>query len=170
MANAFMLSSNYGIPRIMSSFDFKDSDHGPPMDENEMILSPKFNLDGSCNNGWICEHRWREIYNMIKFRNIVKDTEITDWWDNGKNQIAFCRENKGFIVFNNEDEDLVKNLQTCLPQGRYCDIISGNKIAGSCTGHTIHVDQNGQSDIFISGDDENGVIAIHIEVSSFSFI
>ncbi|CAG0907600.1 unnamed protein product, partial [Cyprideis torosa] len=39
---------------------------GPPMDEDGNIL------DVSCGNGWICEHRWREIANMVIFRNVVR--------------------------------------------------------------------------------------------------
>jgi len=27
---------------------------------------------------------------------------VTNWWDNGNQQIAFCRGKRGFIVFNGE--------------------------------------------------------------------
>lgn len=49
-----------------------------------------------------CEHRWREIFNMVSFGNVVHGTPVTNWWDNGNNQIAFCRGNKGFVAMNNE--------------------------------------------------------------------
>ena len=29
-------------------------------------------------------------------------TTLNDWWDNGSNQIAFCRGGKGFIAINND--------------------------------------------------------------------
>ncbi len=32
------------------------------------------------------------------------DTPVTNWWDNGNHQIAFCRGNKGFIAINNEPD------------------------------------------------------------------
>lgn len=72
LANAFMLAWPYGFPRVMSSFSFTDKEAGPPMDADENIVSPTFNDDGSCNNGWVCEHRWRPIYAMVQFRNVVE--------------------------------------------------------------------------------------------------
>lgn len=41
--------------------------------------------------------------NMVMFRNVVDGQPFTNWWDNGSNQVAFGRGNKGFIVFNNDD-------------------------------------------------------------------
>jgi alpha-amylase len=112
MANAFNLAHPYGYPRLMSSFEFTDSEHGPPADASGNTVSPGFNADGTCTNGWVCEHRWRQIYNMVGFRNSVDGTTLNDWWDNGSNQIAFCRGNKGFIAFNNQlDTDMNVNLQ-----------------------------------------------------------
>jgi hypothetical protein len=71
MAVAFLLAYPYGYPRVMSSFDFSDSDQGPPQDANGNIVSPIINRDDTCGNGWVCEHRWRQIYNMVGFRNVV---------------------------------------------------------------------------------------------------
>ncbi|XP_055383826.1 alpha-amylase 1-like [Condylostylus longicornis] len=161
MASAFMLAFPYGIPRIMSSFDFQKSDDGPPADINENIISPSINLDGSCGNGWVCEHRWRQISNMIGFKNIANGSEIKNWWDNGKNQIAFSRGNLAFIAFNGEDKNFDEILQTNLPPGEYCDIISGIKINNRCNGKQITVDSNGKSRIRIASFEYDGVLAIH---------
>lgn len=162
MASAFMLSYPYGIPRVMSSFDFNNSDDGPPTSDGEKILSPHFNDDGSCGNGWICEHRWRQIYNMVGFRNVVEGTEVNNWWDNGGDQIAFCRGDKGFVAFNQENYDLNQRLYTCLPAGTYCDVISGDKVESRCSGKSIVVDNNGSAQINISTGDEDGTLAIHV--------
>lgn len=189
MATAFMLAHPYGTPRVMSSFDFitssqgylnisflKKLDHkiyiylniGPPADENGNILSPRINANnGQCTNGWVCEHRWPEIRRMIKFRNVVGTAPRISWWDNNSNQIAFCRGIRGFIVFNNENKDMNEQLFTCLPSGAYCDIITGQKIDGKCTGSTIDVDENGEAQIKISS--SIGVLAIHIEVNNMCF-
>jgi alpha-amylase len=43
----------------------------------------------------MCEHRWRQIYNMVRFRNTAGFQTVQNWWDNGNNQIAFSRGNKG---------------------------------------------------------------------------
>jgi len=63
---------------------------------------------------------------MVMFRNVAGDEPVTNWWDNGKNQIAFARGNKAFIVINNDDNPINNKLQTGLPGGKYCDVISGS--------------------------------------------
>ena len=70
MAVAFMLAYPYGYPHLCSSFFFDDPDQGPP-NVSENILSPTVNSDGTCGNGWVCEHRWRQIFNMVAFSNVV---------------------------------------------------------------------------------------------------
>nr|AAY23288.1 1,4-alpha-D-glucan glucanohydrolase precursor [Blattella germanica] len=164
MATAFMLSHPYGYPRIMSSYSFSNSDQGPPQDAEGNIISPSINNDGACNNSWICEHRWRQIYNMIKFRNIVTDTAVNNWWDNGDKQIAFSRGDKGFIAFNNQyNTHLMHTLQTPLPAGLYCDITSGSKNGSSCTGKTVTVENDGTAYIQILSNEQDGVLALHLE-------
>ena len=105
MAQAFMLSWPYGLARVMSSYywdqnfvngqvlimkfhnfsiffkfklSYQDANDwvGPPVDSNWNIASPTINADGTCGGGWMCEHRWRQIRNMVKFRNVV-DGEST---------------------------------------------------------------------------------------------
>lgn len=163
MATAFKLAHPYGITRIMSSFAFDDTDQGPPQDSKENLLSPIIYSDNSCGGGWICEHRWRQIFNMVGFKNQVRGTDINDWWDNGKNQIAFCRGGEGFIAFNLEHFDLNQNLQTCLPAGTYCDVISGDKQGSNCTGKKVVVGSDGKGKIHIGAQEYDGVLAIHKE-------
>jgi alpha-amylase len=110
MASAFMLAHPYGTTRVMSSFDWVQDFQGPPQ-HNGNIDDVLINPDLTCGGGWMCEHRWRQIYNMVKFRNVVAGTELNDWWDNGSNQIAFCRGNKGFIAINNDGGPLNAQLQ-----------------------------------------------------------
>ncbi|XP_031350055.1 alpha-amylase A-like [Photinus pyralis] len=162
MATAFMLAYPYGITRIMSSFDFVSSDQGPPHDSKDNIVSPSINSDGTCGNGWICEHRWRQMYNMVEFKNVVAGTGLSNWWSDGHQQISFCRGKKGFIAFTNWG-DLKQTLQTCLPGGTYCDIISGqlSDDSKSCTGKKVYVEPNGFAYIDIWAFDEDGVLAIH---------
>jgi alpha-amylase len=62
----------------MSSFFFKDNDtdQGPPQkDGSEDFLSSTINPDGTCGNGWVCDHRWRQIFNMVEFSNVVAGIE-----------------------------------------------------------------------------------------------
>lgn len=164
MASAFHLAWPYGIARIMSSFEFSDGDQGPPQDANGNLRSPTINADGSCSGGWVCEHRWRQIYNMVKFKNAVGTATVQNWWENsGGKQIAFSRGNRGFIAFNLETFDLNQTLQTGLAAGSYCDMASGSKDGSRCTGTTITVDGSGNAAIRIPSNSQDGFIAIHID-------
>ncbi|XP_061389344.1 alpha-amylase 1-like [Musca vetustissima] len=162
MANAFMLAHPFGITRVMSSFAFDNTDQGPPTTDGNTIRSPTFNADNSCSGGWVCEHRWRQIYNMVGFRNVAGNTAVQNWYDNGSNQIAFCRGNKAFIALNGDSYDMNTTLQTCLPAGTYCDIISGLKSGSSCTGKSVVVGSDGRATITIRKSEEDGVLAIHV--------
>ena len=103
---------------------------------------------------------------MYNFRNAV-----TSWWDNNNNQIAFSRGDKGFVVFNLEEDMNSVNIPTDLPSGIYCDIISGEKSSGICTGKTIKI-TNGIVSINLPKSDESGVIAIHVQskLNKFEFL
>lgn len=160
MAVAFMLAWPHGQPRVMSSYYFNKKDQGPPSNSDESIANVQFSGD-ICTNGWTCEHRWRQIFNMVKFRNVVKDEKVSNWWDNGNYQAAFSLGNKGFVAFNVESFDLDQRLQTGLPEGRYCDVISGNLESGHCTGKTVSVDRSGYAQIQLKSTEEDGVLAIH---------
>lgn len=166
MANAFMLSHNYGLPRIMSSYEFENVDQGPPTDENHNIQGRILDKNKQCLQPWVCEHRWPTITEMIMFRNVVGKSSITNWADNGQNQMAFCRGNLGFIAFNNEISlNFKATLKTCVPEGVYCDIISGgkSKVDGKCIGDKIIVDTVGKAEIVIPYKKDVPVVAFHIE-------
>lgn len=168
MAVAFTLAHPYGIPRVMSSFAFDNSDQGPPMDANEGLLSPEFDSEsGQCSGEhWVCEHRWPEVRSMIQFRNKAGNTSIEHWWDNGDKQIAFARQGKGFIAFNlDPDTDMNQELATGLPAGTYCDIISGSKSSDKCTGKSFVVNSDGKATISIPKDDPHGFVAVVSNVS-----
>ncbi|GLV35221.1 Amylase proximal [Carabus blaptoides fortunei] len=165
MATAFMLAHPYGNSgtRIMSSYTFTYPDQGPPQDHAQNIISPGFLADDTCTNGWVCEHRWRQIYNMVQFKNTVRGTGLNNWWDNGHQQIAFSRGNKGFVAFTVAG-DLKQTLQTGLPGGVYCDAISGSPTEAGCTGKLVTVNADGTAYIEILADGEDGVLAIHPDV------
>ncbi|BES99142.1 alpha-amylase [Nesidiocoris tenuis] len=161
MAVAFMLSWGFGTPRVMSSFFFDSSDQGPPHNDDMTIKRVGINPDNTCYNGWVCEHRWSQIYGMVEFANVAKGTQMSNFWDNGNNQISFCKGNKGFIAFNLENYDMNVRLQTCLPSGTYCDIATGFKLNNSCTGKSVTVSYDGTAQIFIGSNAPDGFLAIH---------
>lgn len=164
MATAFMLAHTYGLPRLMSSYEFQSDDQGPPADANHNIVGRTINAEEQCLSPWVCEHRWKPIAAMINFRNVVFNSTIGNWADNGQNQMAFCRGNLGFIAFNNELSLNFKSvLQVCVPPGTYCDIISGKKLNGDCTGDQISVDMNGKAEIVIPYEKEVPMVAFHVD-------
>lgn len=164
LANAFMLANPYGLPKVMSSYDFTDPYDGPPIIEKGKIAPPMFNEKGLCSNGWVCEHRWPEILAMVKFRNVVGDLPIQNYADNGQNQIAFCRGDRGFIAMNNElSLNMKSHLKACVPAGIYCDIMTGGKVNDECAGDEVVVDEEGKVEIFIPWMKEIPIVAIHVE-------
>ncbi len=152
IGNAFELAWNYGHVRIMSSYDFNDGDQGPP------------GGGVNCFDGnWICEHAWRQIYNMVKFHNAALGEPVSNWEDNGNMRIAFSRGSSGFIAINKESGDWSYTFQTGLPAGEYCDVIScdnNRPPCGDCRA-PINVDGGGMATITVP-DDADPVIAIHV--------
>lgn len=164
MANAFMLAHTYGLPRLMSSYEFETQEQGPPADANHNIIGRSIDANGQCMRPWVCEHRWKPIVSMIKFKNVVGNASIGNWADNGQNQMAFCRGKLGFIAFNNElSLNFKATLQVCVPPGTYCDIITGEKKDGMCTGDKVVVDENSKAEIVIPYEKEVPVVAFHVD-------
>lgn len=172
MAMGLMLAHPYGFTRVMSSYRWdrhfvngKDQNDwiGPPSYSDGKTKPVPINPDSTCGDGWVCEHRWRQIKNMVIFRNVVNGQPLVNWWDNGKNQIAFGRGNRGFIVINNDDWTLEATLNTGLPSGTYCDVISGQKQGNSCSGKKVQVGGDGRAYFNISNKDDDPFIAIHAE-------
>jgi alpha-amylase len=161
-AVAFMLAHPHGgnHPRVMSSFYFDDPSQGPPQDSDGNIISRGVDENGQCTNGWVCEHRWSPIANMIKFRAATDGAELRLFTNFAENQIAFCRGKKGFVAINNSDRLFNETVSACVPDGVYCDVISGDIVQGQCSGKTIKV-ENGRARIEIPSDSD-GVVAIHV--------
>ncbi|MFI9238792.1 alpha-amylase family protein [Streptomyces sp. NPDC053079] len=119
LANVFMLAWPYGSPDVHSGYEFTDRDAGPPRD----------GAVGACwQDGWKCQHKWPEIRGMVAFRNAVRGTAVTDWWDNGYQAIAFGRGDKGYTALNHETFAISRTFQTSLPAGDYCDVQSGRRV------------------------------------------
>jgi alpha-amylase len=65
---------------------------------------------------------------------------------------------------NTSVQNVTQCFQTLLPAGTYCDVISGSKIDGICTGKVVNVESDGTAFIVIQSDEEDGVLAIHAGV------
>ncbi|MEU1277200.1 carbohydrate-binding module family 20 domain-containing protein [Streptomyces sp. NPDC005805] len=120
LASVFMLAWPYGAPDVHSGYEWSDKDAGPPNGGQ---------VNACYQDGWKCQHAWREISSMVAFRNTARGQAVTDWWDNGGDQIAFGRGNKAYVAINHEGSSLNRTFQTSLPAGSYCDVQSGNAVS-----------------------------------------
>jgi len=125
LASVFMLAFPYGAPDVHSGYEFSDTDAGPP--NNGYV-------NACWQDSWKCQHAWAEIMRMVAFRNAVRGQGVTNWWDNGNNQIAFGRGNRGFVVINKEGGSLTRTFQTSLPAGTYCNVQSNSAVTVSSSG------------------------------------
>lgn len=171
IATAFELAWDYGHVRLMSSYYWPRT-IVDGSDINDW-MGPPTNGGGStkdvvCFNGeWICEHRWRQMYNMVRFHNVAIGSPVANWWDNGFHAISFSRGNRAFIAINNEDSSVTRTFQTGLPAGEYCDVIScdnnvqpcGNS-GGTCRGSFV-VAGDGTATITVPNG-EDPMIALHV--------
>ncbi|KAJ7056017.1 glycoside hydrolase superfamily [Mycena amicta] len=132
-ATIFSLAHSYGTPTILSSYSFGTTDDGAPNGGA-----------GTCSttggaNGWLCQHRFVAITGMVGFRNKVGSAAIVNWVSPQSSQIGFGRGSLGFVAINNANSAWSTTFTTSLPNGVYCDVISGKSSNGACTGSKFTV-------------------------------
>ena len=81
-------------------------------------------------------------------------------------KIRICKEQREREIL--ELKSTTHVFQTCLPAGTYCDVISGSKSGGGCTSKRVTVGSNGIANFVIGRNEEDGVLAIHLGVSTAS--
>jgi len=157
-ATIFSLAHPYGTPTVLSSYAFTTYDQGAPN-----------NGTGECTatggtGGWNCQHRYPPISGMVGFHNAVGSAALTNWVSPTPQQIAFERDAIGYVAINNMDSAWNTTLSTSLPDGLYCDVISGTNSSGKCTGISVTVSK-GSFDASVS---PRGAIAIHTNLMGSS--
>ncbi|MGW5342841.1 carbohydrate-binding module family 20 domain-containing protein [Streptomyces sp. NPDC004050] len=125
LASVFMLAWPYGSPDVHSGYEWTDKDAGPPNGGQ---------VTACYRDGWKCQHAWPEISSMVGFRNAARGQGVTNWWDNGNDQIAFGRGGKAFVAINHEGAALTRTFQTSLPAGDYCDVQSARIVSVGADG------------------------------------
>ncbi|MEV6732727.1 MULTISPECIES: carbohydrate-binding module family 20 domain-containing protein [unclassified Streptomyces] len=125
LAGVFMLAWPYGSPDVHSGYEWTDKDAGPPNGGT---------VNACYTDGWKCQHAWREISSMVGFRNAARGQAVTNWWDNGGDQIAFGRGAKAYVAINHEGAALTRTFQSSLPAGDYCDVQSGRAVSVNSAG------------------------------------
>ena len=152
LAQVFTFAYPYGNPVFTSDFAWDDSDQGPPSGTDGLAVGPYRAGDTTYPSGctgidpWVCEHRWGNIAAMVGFRAATREAwRIDNVWTNGSQQIAFSRGNLGFVAINRETFGMDRRLQTGMPTGPYCDVVSGDfdLVSRTCTGRTVTVAPDG---------------------------
>lgn len=173
LATIFMLAHPYGYPSLMSSYAFArpaGRDVGPPSDDmgNTKPLYAGSASTPACSGetipspgSWVCEHRRGYVPGMLAFRKATASTAaVTNFWDNGSNQVAFGRGALGFVAINGEPDPLTRTFETGLPEGVYCDVLFGLPNQDQCAGRSIEVLAGGTAEITL---EPNSAAALHVE-------
>jgi alpha-amylase len=174
LATVFMLAWPYGYPSLMSSYAFDRAqpaqrDVGPPSTSanttRAVYASPSAEPDclagpyTAASKGWVCEHRSPLVAGMVGFRKATVGAPVENVWDNGENQLAFSRGDKGFVVINHEATALSQKLTTGLPAGTYCDVLRGELSGATCSGPVVEVDAAGSAQLEVPAE---SALALHV--------
>lgn len=152
LATQWLLADGYGSPQVYSSFTFP-ADDPATSNVNETAASPPSNAEGlitdtNCANGaWTCDHRRHSIVSMVRFTKYVAGSPKRNVYNSQLNVLAFSRGSKGWAGFNNNTAARTITVKTGLARGTYCDIISGGKAAGGCTGTRVVVRSDGRATV-----------------------
>ncbi len=166
IATALMLADPYGKPMLYSGYAFSQRDQGPNYLADGRVQDVECAADSSpqltyldyTDGDWVCQHRWPSTLNMIQFRDATAGQPMTDIFKGGR-ILGFGRGEAGYIFANLDNDPYDKApLQTSMPAGTYCDVISGNLVNGKCTGLEIQVSESGTIDTPIPAET---AIAIH---------
>ncbi len=149
-AQAFNILYPYGLPIVHSGYRFeyyggerikRESPVSAPYDANGMIKSVGNIVGNVCSNGWMCQHRWSEIFPLVRVRNYIGQglNYLVPIYTNGQgsNQINFNVPGRGFVAINSAqngqwNENQSQSIYTGLPQGRYCNMVYAYAANGKC--------------------------------------
>lgn len=155
LAQVFTLAWPYGNPVLTSGYAWTDKEAGPPGSGGGTSgpWAPGDTAAPSrCNAAWVCEHRWGNVAAMAGFRAFTTGAwSVNNQWSNGYQQVAFSRGSLGFVAINREGFGMDQWLQTGMPAGTYCQVLSGDfdLTTKACTGQTVTVYADGKTHVVL---------------------
>ena len=166
IASALMLADDYGTPVVYSGYAFSDRDAGAPQDADGRVIGwdcagvtgPKVQYaDGE----GVCTEAWTAIAGLLELRRVAADAPRLPGVGDG-DVYGFERDGRALLLVNPSEADAAATVPVGLPDGRYCDVISGGAgggiSAGACGGTTVAV-----SGGTVTADvPAEGAIALHI--------
>ncbi|KAJ3320096.1 hypothetical protein HDV06_005661 [Boothiomyces sp. JEL0866] len=191
-AVAFSILYPWGLPQVHSGYDIgflpqcapgasdppsRESILSAPFDHNDpqkRILPVPPIVGNICSGGWTCQHRWSDVFPLVKARNYVSKflngLPQIKYFTN--NQIYWNVQGKGFFAINNGQGGMLLNVYTGLPSGTYCNQVYGQAVSGECVlwpgvqlnngeNASFFVDSNGNTNLNIGADDKSRVVALY---------
>ncbi|XP_075216542.1 alpha-amylase-related protein-like [Lycorma delicatula] len=171
LSTLFLLTQFHGIVLLTSTP--KSNNKKAPNYKNNRITpfkASKMKIDEWDKSEWNGEHRWSEIYRLVEFHNSLRKgvteeklPKVNNWFAWDKHLVAYCLDDKAFVVINSSGDSFRKPLTTCFNQnGYYCDIITGGKNPNKneCFGDVIVVTQK---QAFIVGSGYVGMMLFHYQ-------
>jgi len=165
LANALMLADDYGTPLVYSGYAFTDNDAGAPQDDTGHVIG--WTCDGVTgphdaydDGDGVCTEAWTAVAGMLEFRAYAGDAPRLPGVGDGT-VYGFEREARGILLVNPSNDADTVTVRTGLPDGEYCDVISGGRAAavdGGCRGTALIVD-HGELTAAVPG---IGALAIHV--------
>lgn len=165
IANALLLADDFGTPVVYSGYAFSDREAGAPQDEAGAVSDwscagvpePK---DAYADGEGVCTEAWTAIAGMLEFRAVAGDAPRLEGV--GEDGVyGFEREARALLLVNPTAADVESTVATGLPDGTYCDVITGGRDAATesgCAGASISV-EGGEVSVAVPAE---GAVAIHI--------
>lgn len=167
LANVLLLGDDYGTPVVYSGYTFSDRDAAAPADAAGRTLPASCpavveNATVPAEDGArTCIQSWPAIGGMLAFREVVGDAPRLPGVEEG-DAYAFERDARGVVAVNAGHAAETLTVPTGLPDGEYCDVVSGGRTAlaeNGCQGTTLTVD-GGEVVFELPG---RTAVAIHLE-------
>lgn len=154
LANVWMLGQGYGYPVVMSGYAFDRStqagrDAGPPAPAATVPCAASF--EAAVVGQWTCDHRDPWIVAMVGFRKAMAGTEVTRTWDDAGDVVAFTRGDRGWVMVNAGANSVTATINTGLPTGTYCELLTGGRTGAACAGRSVTVAGDGTATVTVGG-------------------
>ncbi|MBB6392910.1 alpha-amylase [Microbacterium thalassium] len=129
IANVLMLADDYGTPVVYSGYAFSDRDAGAPTGDDGRVVAetcPRVAepADEYADGERTCVQSWPAIGGMLEFRAIAGDEPRMPGVDEG-DAYGFECEGRGVVAVNVGAEAQRIDIPTSMPDGAYCDVVSG---------------------------------------------
>ena len=130
LAEALLLTLNYGYPKVLSGYEF----------DNRDALPGQTQLD--CQKGWTCWHRDPVVVEFVKLRRDAAGAPVSQV-ELLEPQVFALQFGPGRLLVNTSDRDVSVTWDPDLDQRSYCDLLTGH-------GSRIELDWWGETDIELS--------------------